>query len=196
MRYLQLNIFLFVVCALLCVRASLLSQNGISNIKTKDSKDRVISPRKLLPQLPPHPDKSFIVEFVADGVEACNQMEPLVKRLEEELNIKVRRINIGKRQDFLALFDLVGGNEGGNLPFFYNRRTAQAICGPTPYTNLFRLGTSDRRHLFYDVPTAEQELNDNTRKGNGFMGYIEGAGKRFIKNKADAILNKVLDEKE
>ena len=89
------------------------------------------STRQLKPQPPPHPDQSFIIEFVGDGVEGCKQMEPLVKQLEQELGTKVRRVNIGRRQDFAALFDLVGGNEGGNLPFFYNRRTAQAICGPT-----------------------------------------------------------------
>lgn len=149
--------------------------------------------RKLLPQLPPHRDSSFLIEFVGDGVEACIQMEPLVQRLEKELGTRVRRINIAKRPDFMALFDLVGGNEGGSLPFFYNRRTAQAICGPTYYSNLLKLGTSDRRHLFYDVPTQEQELNDNRRKSTGLMGYFEGVGKRFVKQKADDMLDKLLD---
>lgn len=123
-------------------------------------------------------------------------MEPLVKQLEQELGTKVRRVNIGKRQDFAALFDLVGGNEGGNLPFFYNRRTAQAICGPTTYSNLLRLGTSDRRHLFFDAPIDGKEMNDNIKRNSGFMGYLEGLGKSFVKRKTDALLDKLMKEEK
>lgn len=90
------------------------------------------SERELLPKLLPHKEKDYIIEFVSDGSDACDQMEPVVKRLEEDLGIKVRKINISRRQEYGQLFEVCGGNECGNLPFFYNRRTAQAICGATP----------------------------------------------------------------
>lgn len=154
------------------------------------------STRQLKPQPPPHPDQSFIIEFVGDGVEGCKQMEPLVKQLEQELGTKVRRVNIGRRQDFAALFDLVGGNEGGNLPFFYNRRTAQAICGPTTYSNLLKLGTSDRRHMFFDAPIDGKEMNENVKRNSGFMGYLEGLGKSFVRRKTDALLDKLMNEEK
>jgi hypothetical protein len=131
--------------------------------------------RKLLPQLPPHPDTSFIIEFVADGVDQCKEMDQVVKRLEDDLKIKVRKISIGRRQDFLRLFDLVGGNEGGNLPFFYNRRTGQAICGPTPYANLKRLAMSNPSHLFYQPPTKLGDKNDydpNKQRSIGLKNSI------------------------
>lgn len=150
--------------------------------------------RSLLPQLPPHTDACYILEFIADGVDACKQMEPLVKKLENELNTSVRKINISKRQDFLALFDTVGGNEGGNLPFFYNRRTAQAICGPTPYSNLLHLATANRRHLFYDMPNSDEELNDSSRKGGGFTSYIASIGKGLLKKKADSALDELMKD--
>lgn len=154
------------------------------------------STRQLKPQPPPHPDQSFIIEFVGDGVEGCKQMEPLVKQLEQELGTKVRRVNIGRRQDFATLFDLVGGNEGGNLPFFYNRRTAQAICGPTTYSNLLKLGTSDRRHMFFDAPIDGKEMNENVKRNSGFMGYLEGLGKSFVRRKTDALLDKLMNEEK
>ena len=82
----------------------------------------------------------------------CEQMRPVVERLEEDLSTKVRRININRKGDFLSVFEACGGNECGNVPFYYNRRTAQAICGATPYANLRNLATGSPNHLFVDSP--------------------------------------------
>ena len=97
----------------------------------------------MLPALPPHEDKCYIVQFVSDRSEPCKRMAPLVKQLQQELKLKVRTINVSHNPAFLQLYECVGGNECGNLPFYYNRRTAQAICGHTRYVNLQSLALGE-----------------------------------------------------
>ncbi len=97
--------------------------------------------RRLLPQLTPHRDTSYIIEFVGDDPLPRKFMQPIVDRLEKDIETKVRTINIQQRPDFLTLFEAVGGYEAGQFPFFYNRRTRKAISGLTYYQNLLNLAT-------------------------------------------------------
>jgi hypothetical protein len=131
--------------------------------------------RKLMPQLPPHEDKQYLLEFVMDGNDHCAQMEPVVERLEKDLKTKVRRINITRRQEFVKLYDCVGGNECGSVPFFYNRRTAQAICGATPYQNLKNLAMGKPIHFFHDAPQnvyEKVEYDPRRQRGVGWTDYL------------------------
>lgn len=131
--------------------------------------------RQISPKLPPHEDNCCILEFVTEGSDHCVQMEPVVKRLEKDLRIKVRKINISKRQDFVKLYDCVGGNECGTVPFFYNRRTAQAICGPTPYQNLKSLAIGSPIHFFHDAPQSafdKQDYDPRRQRGVGLTDFL------------------------
>ena len=131
--------------------------------------------RKLLPKLPPHDDTCFMLEFITEGSDHCIQMEPVVKRLEQDLCIKVRKIDISKRSDFMKLYDCVGGNECGSVPFFYNRRTAQAICGATPYQNLKNLAMGNPIHFFHDAPQNvfdSTEYDPKRQRGVGLADYL------------------------
>jgi hypothetical protein len=102
-------------------------------------------------------------------------MEPVVRRLEVDLGTKVRRININRKQEYVKLYECVGGNECGSVPFFYNRRTAQAICGATPYQNLKNLAMGKPIHHFHDAP---QSVNDKVehdprkQRGVGLSDYL------------------------
>jgi hypothetical protein len=102
-------------------------------------------------------------------------MEPVVRRLEVDLGTKVRRININRKQEYVKLYECVGGNECGSVPFFYNRRTAQAICGATPYQNLKNLAMGKPIHFFHDAP---QSVNDKVehdprkQRGVGLSDYL------------------------
>lgn len=155
------------------------TDNKINNIQRKN---------KLLPQLLPHADNRYILEFISDDNEQCDAMKPVVDRLEKDFNIKVRRLNISRRPDLLPLFEAVGGNEGGNLPFYYNRRTAQAICGATPYSNLKRLVMGATNHLFIDAPQVlsekKSDYDPTKRRGVGVMDYA--IGKFFAGQKKSA----------
>lgn len=115
---------------------------GDKRSDSKDGKKALSSGRKyknpLLPRLPPHEDTSYLVSFYTEGNDFCSQMEPVVRRLEEDLSTRVRRINIFARKEFMTLLESVGHDECGQVPFYYNRRTGQAICGATSYLNLKR----------------------------------------------------------
>lgn len=122
----------------------------------------------LLPQLPPHKDDCYLVEFHSDNCDHCEQMEPVLQRLERDLATKVRRINIFRRREFYSLLEAMGHDECGGLPFYYNRRTGQAICGATSYANLRRWGTGSVKHLFQDPPEArEPEMDMKNRRDVG-----------------------------
>ena len=95
--------------------------------------------KKLIPKLVPHDDNCYLMEFHSDNCDHCEQMEPVLKRLENDLKTKIRRINIFRRREFMSLLESIGHDECGSLPFYYNRRTGQAVCGATSYMNLKRL---------------------------------------------------------
>ena len=117
------------------------------------------------------------MEFHSDstGSDASSQMEPVLQRLEDDLDTSIRRINVFRRREFMTLLESIGFNECGNMPFYYNRRTGQAICGPTTYMNLRRWGTGDLNHLFQDPPenqhNQEEDL-ESSRRDVGFSGYF------------------------
>lgn len=118
-------------------------------------------------------------------------MEPVLQRLEKDLDTKIRRINIMRRKEFGSLLEVVGFDECGTLPFYYNRRTGQAICGATSYLNLKRWGTGNLKHLFQDPPENLFEIDDNqvSRRGDvgikgAFMEKVMNMEKRGTKGKA------------
>jgi hypothetical protein len=137
-----------------------------SSVKDRDRTDTKKMPQKLknglTPILLPHPDTAFLIEFVSDGCDMCAQMRPVVERLEDDLGTKVRRISIQRRNEFIALLEAVGFDEGGNFPFYYNRRSGQAICGATTYMNLRRWGMGNLNHLFNDPPqTLQSQIEES-----------------------------------
>ncbi|RYG67715.1 hypothetical protein EON64_06840 [archaeon] len=102
-------------------------------------------------------------------------MEPVVKRLEDDLKIKVRRVNINRRADFVMLYEAVGGMSTSTIPFFYNRRTAQAISGPSPYDNLRRLAMGSTLHSFVEQPESafsKSEYDPRRQRGTGISDYL------------------------
>ena len=71
----------------------------------------------------------------------CIEMEPLVKKLEKELNVKVDKIETWHNAaNDKKLKDLDKGKCGG-VPFFYNKKTKATICGSTSYANLKKWAT-------------------------------------------------------
>lgn len=130
--------------------------------------------RSMLPALPPHEDKCYLVEFVSDRSEPCKKMAPLVRQVQKELKVKFRTINISKSPSFLQLYECVGGNECGNLPFYYNRRTAQAICGKTDYDNLLNLAAGDTAAFRQDPEedTRKAMLEHRDPREQGWKGWL------------------------
>jgi hypothetical protein len=163
----------------------------------------------LLPKVLPHNDKSYLISFESDDYDHCKQMQPVLKRLEEDLGTAIRRINIMRKREFMGLLEAVGHNDCGTLPFYYNRRTGQAICGATSYSNLRKWGTGDLRHSFNDPPESltqveDQQIGPSSRRGVGTKGLLlekmqglEKRGKTRAErmNKLEAIRKAKLEEK-
>ena len=61
----------------------------------------------------PHEDTSYLIEFHSDNCDHCEQMEPVLKRLERDLGTKIRRINIFRRREFYGLLEAMGHDECG-----------------------------------------------------------------------------------
>lgn len=139
-------------------------------------------PRSMLPQLIPHSDPCYLIEFVGDD-EVSSQMEPLVKRLEDDLSTNVRRLNI-KNTEYQQMYETVGGSD---LPFFYNRRTAQAISGPTMYDNLKNWGMG-RSHKYKLTPEsiAIENMNKKMRFSMTTVGWNKFLDK--IKKKRNRVI--------
>lgn len=144
-------------------------ESGTAQAKTPDGEALKQEARRfILPQLQPHEDDSYLIEFHSDNCDHCEQMEPVLQRLERDLNTKVRRINIFRRREFYGLLEVMGHDECGGLPFYYNRRTGQAVCGATSYANLKRWGVGAVNHLFQDAPEIrEPESEIKSRKDVG-----------------------------
>lgn len=144
--------------------------------------------RPLLPKPTPHEDSCYLLEFHTDNNDMVTQMEPVLQRLEEDLDTKVRRINIFRRKEFMGLLEAIGFDECGSIPFYYNRRTGQAICGPTSYLNLKRWGTGDLKHMFQDPPENLHEQEPDfvsSRRDVGFKGFFTEK-MRSLENKGKA----------
>jgi hypothetical protein len=141
--------------------------------KATKSNEKDERSRPLLPKVLPSKDNRYLLEFVVDEEDSCQQMEPVVRRLEEEFDTKVFRISINRRSEFYTLLESIGFNECGNVPFFYNRRTAQAICGPTGYKNLATWARGKGVHQFNQPPTVESFDFENRRSDIGMKGFLQ-----------------------
>ena len=74
----------------------------------------------------------------------------------------------------MHLLESIGFDEGGQLPFYYNRRTGQAVNGATTYANLRKWGTGHLGAMFNDPPQTlqqtEEENSFSKRKDIGNTG--------------------------
>lgn len=185
-------VFIFILVAVSANRLFVLSGLkrlfGGNTLTPRESIDRPsgsnVKPegRCLLPQLPPHKDTCFIVEFVAESSEQCKKMESIVRDVEKDLNIKVRRIDVSKKPSFFQMYECAGGNECGILPFYYNRRTAQAICGPTYYDNLMLLAMGELPVFRADPAQITQNIINKRGKVRE-MGFFDYVKEKWVKGK-------------
>jgi hypothetical protein len=63
-------------------------------------------------------------------------MDPLVKRLENEVDSKVERLEIWHNEGNAKLMKEYDKSHCGGVPFFFNKRTGKWICGSTDYDQL------------------------------------------------------------
>ena len=77
-----------------------------------------------------------LLEFYGTECHFCREMEPLVKRLEEELKIKIKKIEVWHNAENARLMEKYDKGYCSGVPFFFNIKTGKWICGATTYDNL------------------------------------------------------------
>lgn len=66
----------------------------------------------------------------------CHTMLPLVEKLEKELRVKVKRLEVWHNIKNLTVMRRVDKSNCTGVPFFYNEKTGNGICGAVPYSIL------------------------------------------------------------
>ena len=66
----------------------------------------------------------------------CHTMDPLVERLEKELKVKFKRLEVWHNSANAQLMEQYDRGYCGGVPFFFNKRTGKWICGEVPYDQL------------------------------------------------------------
>ena len=71
----------------------------------------------------------------------CHEMDPLVEKLEKELKIKVKKLEVWHSDVNKKKMDSLDNGKCGGVPFFYNEKTKKTICGSTSFNNLKKWAT-------------------------------------------------------
>ncbi len=79
---------------------------------------------------------SHLLEFYGRECVHCKHMEPLVERLEQELKVKVEKIEVWHNEENAKLMQEFDKGFCGGVPFFFNTKSGKWICGATSYENL------------------------------------------------------------
>ena len=80
--------------------------------------------------------KSDLLDFFGTECVHCHEMDPLVERLEQELKVKVERIEVWHNEKNAELLRQLDKGFCGGVPFFYNCKTGKWICGSCSYEKL------------------------------------------------------------
>jgi len=83
--------------------------------------------------------KSFkhkLLEFYGTECSHCRNMHPLVARLQKELKVKVQKFEVWHNDKNAALMESIEKGRCGGVPFFYNSKTHDMICGEVDYESL------------------------------------------------------------
>ena len=59
----------------------------------------------------------------------CHEMDPLVDRLEEELKVKIDRLEVWHDDKNAQLLKECDKGFCGGVPFFFNKKSSKWICG-------------------------------------------------------------------
>lgn len=66
----------------------------------------------------------------------CHEMEPLVKKLEKEESVKLKKLEVWHNVENAKILEQLDKGYCGGVPFFYNKKTGKWICGAVPYEKL------------------------------------------------------------
>ena len=82
-----------------------------------------------------------LLEFYGTECVHCNEMKPLVAKLEKEIGKELTKLEVWHNQTNLKKLQEADQGRCGGVPFFFNKKTGTFICGSTSYENLKKWAT-------------------------------------------------------
>lgn len=76
-----------------------------------------------------------LIEFFGEGCADCIIQKPIVERLEKELSVKIKRLEVWKNSKNRKLMDKLTGG-ATTIPAFVNKKTGQILLDHQPYEKL------------------------------------------------------------
>ncbi len=76
-----------------------------------------------------------LIEFYGTECVHCNEMKPLIERLEKEFSIKIESFEVWHNSKNAQMMQQFDKGFCGGVPFFFNKKTGKWICGSTSYEN-------------------------------------------------------------
>lgn len=80
--------------------------------------------------------KKRLLFFYGTECTHCHDMDPLNKKLEKELKIKLTKLEVWHNSKNAALLKQFDKGHCGGVPFYFNENTDKWICGAVPYAEL------------------------------------------------------------
>eukprot|EP00519_Triparma_laevis_P008880 CAMPEP_0182501698 /NCGR_PEP_ID=MMETSP1321-20130603/11955_1 /TAXON_ID=91990 /ORGANISM="Bolidomonas sp., Strain RCC1657" /LENGTH=229 /DNA_ID=CAMNT_0024706427 /DNA_START=228 /DNA_END=914 /DNA_ORIENTATION=+ len=136
-----------------------------------------LSPKKWFSSLSPSSSLSTptpLIMFTGDNCAHCDEMEPNLLRLESDLHVTVARLNVWRSQLNFKLFEKLDPQQKcGGLPYFYNTKTKERICGATTFGNLRAWAKGQACNMFYYVPEKSVAAEaESKKKSVGLLGRV------------------------
>ena len=77
-----------------------------------------------------------LLYFYGDGCEHCEEMHPAIEKLEKELGIELKKLEVWNNAENDKIWKSYDKGLCGGVPFFFNTKTKKYICGEAEYDQL------------------------------------------------------------
>lgn len=81
-------------------------------------------------------EQPILYEFYGTECSHCKEMEPLIDKLQKEEKIKITRLEVWHNAQNQKLLEQLDNGKCGGVPFFFNTKTKEWICGNCDYDTL------------------------------------------------------------
>lgn len=129
-------------------------------------------------------DRSPLLYFYGVECSHCDLMDPLIKQLEDETGMTLRKFEVWYNDDNLRLLQKL--DKDGlcmGVPFFYSKIKRDWICGATMYPNFKAWALGKPHERFLAPPTEESEVVGQFK---GFFDRIKTDGFQKMRQRMEA----------
>jgi cytochrome c peroxidase len=77
-----------------------------------------------------------LLKFTGRECVHCHDMDPLDEKLEKEENVQIKRVEVWHNAANAKMMEHYDKGFCGGVPFYFNEKTGQWICGAVDYETL------------------------------------------------------------